>query len=64
MKPSTLSPYLPLIVGIVATLCAYLVLYVIGNAEFAPFIWNLPLVFFIVGGISTIVLLVWKDRRG
>ncbi|OGB23318.1 MAG: hypothetical protein A3I66_01245 [Burkholderiales bacterium RIFCSPLOWO2_02_FULL_57_36] len=62
-RPSKLNPYVPLIVGIIATLCAYLVLYFIGGFEYPLFVLNLPLAFFIAGGISTIVLLVWRDRQ-
>ena len=69
-RKSKLLPYLSLIIGVLATLCAYLALYLVRNAiaiksiteyafEFPAFVLNLPLVFFIAGGISTIVLLVW-----
>jgi hypothetical protein len=80
-RRSQISPYIPLLSGILATLCAYFVLFVIRKAmcsttamaikatgecafSFPPFVMNLPLAFFIAGGISTIVLLVWRDRQG
>lgn len=79
-QPSKFRPYVPLMTGIVAMLCAYFMLFIVRNAmcdmtaiaiktatectyEFPAFVMNLPLVFFIAGGISTIVLLVWKDRQ-
>ena len=55
-----LSPYVPLIAGAVATLCSYLALYLINGFDFPMFVLTLPLAFFIAGGVSTIVLLVWR----